>query len=89
MGENVKNFIEQIWHDSIKANSRITSENIHEQLRSRRHSNGIKLFQRHEYPTKNQIKYRLRKLYEKYGVTIKQQLITEIIDGNTEYQKFC
>ena len=84
MGEKVKDFIEQIWRDSVKANLRITPENIQEQIRSKRATSGIKFFQTHEYPTKNQIKYRFRKLNEKYGVTIKQQLITEIIDDNTE-----
>jgi hypothetical protein len=44
----------------------------------------MKFFQMHEYRTKNHIKYRFRKLNEKYRVTVKQQLITEIIDDNTQ-----
>ena len=84
MGEKVKDFIEQIWRDSVKANLRITPENIQEQIRSKRATNGIKFFQTHEYPIKNQIKYHFRKLNEASGVTVKQQLITEIIDDNIE-----
>lgn len=82
MSEKVKDFIEQVWRDSIKANLRVTPETIQEQIRSKRATSGIKFFQTHEYPTKNQIKYRFRKLNEASGVTVKQQLITEIIDGN-------
>lgn len=84
MGEKVKDFIEQIWRDSVKANLRITPENIQEQIRSKRATSGIKFFQTHEYPTKNQIKYRFRKLNEASGVTVKQQLIVEIINDNIE-----
>jgi hypothetical protein len=84
MGEKVKNFIEQIWRDSLSANSRVTPEKVQEQIRTQRDSGGVKLFETHEYPTKNQIKYRFRKLHEKYGVTAKQQLIAEIIDENAK-----
>ena len=64
MSEKVKNFLDQVWQESIKTNSRIAPEHIQEQIRSMRDKNGIKLFQTHEYPTKNQIKYRLQKLNE-------------------------
>ena len=84
MSLKVKNFLEQAWQESINTNSRIAIEYIQEQIRSMRDKNGINLFQTHEYPTKNQIKYRLRKLNEEYGVTVKQQLTEEIIDDNTE-----
>jgi hypothetical protein len=84
MGEEVKNFVEQMWHESIKTKSRITPEHILEQIRSKRDNNGAKFFQTHQYPTKNQIKYRFRKLNNQYGVTVKDQLITEIIDDNIE-----
>jgi hypothetical protein len=84
MGEPVKNFIEQMWLDSLKTSSRITAEKVQEQIRTKRDNNGTKLFQTHEYPTVNQIKYRFRKLNEKHGVSAKQQLIAELIDENIE-----
>jgi len=84
MSERVKNFLEEMWHESIKKNTRMTPENLLELIRKKRDNNGDKFFQPDEYPTKNQIKYRLRKINEKFGVTAKQQLIQEIIDDNTE-----
>ena len=81
-----KKFIEQAWLDSIKTNSRIMPENIQQQIRTKRDQNGQKLFQIDEYPTKNQIKYQFRKLNQKYDVTMKQQLIVEIIDENIDTQ---
>ena len=54
-------------------------------MRSKRDKNtGDKLFQPHEYPTINQIKYRFRKLGAKYEITNKQQLIDELIEENKE-----
>jgi hypothetical protein len=84
MGEKVKTFIEQIWLDSLQTNSRITPENIQEKMRAKRDSTGIKFFQTHEYPTKNQIMYQFRNLQRKYDVTRKQQLIVEIIDEHID-----
>ena len=86
MRKKLKNFLEQVWQESIKTNSRIAPEHIQEQIRSMRDKNEIKLFQTHEYLTKNQIKYRFRKQNEEYRVTVKQELVEEIIDNNTEYQ---
>ena len=86
MSKKVKNFIEQAWLDSIKTNSRIIPENIQQQIRTKRDQNGQKFFQIDEYPTKNQIKYQFRKLNQKYDVTMKQQLIVEIIDENIDSQ---
>ena len=84
MSEKVKDFLEQLWHDSIKTNTRITPENIQKLIQRKKDNNRIKFFQKHEYPTKNQIKYYLHKLNDKYGVTIQQQLIAEIIDDNVQ-----
>ena len=80
----MKNFLEQLRHDSIKTNIRITPENIQELIRRKKDNNGIKFFQTHEYPTENQIKYCLPELNDKYGATIQQQLIAEIIDDNVQ-----
>jgi hypothetical protein len=55
-----------------------------EQIRTKRDINGLKYFATNEYPTKNQIKYRLRKLNESNGLDARQQLIAELIDSNIE-----
>ena len=86
MSEKVKNFIEQIWLDSIRNDSRITPENIQQQMRTKRDSNGSKFFQTNEYPTKNRINYQFCKSNRKYDPSVQQQLIAEIIDENTESQ---
>ena len=86
MSKKVKSFIEQAWLDSIRTNSRIIPENIQQQIRTKRDQNGQKFFHIDEYPTKNQIKYQFRKLNQKYDVTMKQQLIVEIIDENIHSQ---
>jgi len=86
MSEKVKNFIEELWLDSIRKNTRIPPEIIQQQIRTKRDQTGMKCFQPHEYPTKNQIKYQFRKLNQKYDVSVKQQLIVEIIDENTDTQ---
>lgn len=86
MSETVKNFIEHLWLDSIKNDSKITPENIQQQIRTKRDSNGSKVFQKSEDPTKNQIKYQFRKLNLKYDLLVQQQLIAEIIDENTQLQ---
>ena len=75
MAEKVKNFIDEIWHDSSKTSTRITPENILEHIRVRSDHGGMKFIQTNEYPTKNQIKYRFRKLNQEYDVTAKQQLL--------------
>ena len=84
MSKKVKNFLEQLWHDSIKTNTRIIPEKIQKLIDRKKDNNGIKFFQTHEYPTKNQIKYCLRKLNDKYGVAIQQQLVAEIIHDNVQ-----
>ena len=61
MSEKVKNFIEQLWLDTIRNDSSITPENIQQQMRTKRDSNGSKFFQMNGYPTKNQINYQFRK----------------------------
>jgi hypothetical protein len=58
MAKQLKNFIEQIWHVSIKPNSRITAENVQKQIRTKRDNGWVKLFQTHAYPTKYQINAR-------------------------------
>ena len=87
MSKTVNNFNEQGWLDSIKINSRIIPENIQQHIRTKRDQNGQKFFQIDKYPTKNQIKYQFRKLNQKYDVTMKQQLIVEIIDENIDSHK--
>lgn len=84
MGDKVKDFIEQLWLDSQKIRSKLTAEQIQQQIRTKRETNGDKLFQTHEYATINQIKYRFRKLADKHGITAKQQLIDEITNDNVE-----
>lgn len=86
MSDKVKNFIEEIWLDSIKTNSRIIPEKIQQQIRAKKDRDGSKCFQTHEYPTKNQILYQCRKLNKKHDVTMQQQLIVEIIDENVDSQ---
>ena len=60
MNDKVKDFIQQLWLDSIRNDTRITPENIQQQIRTQRDSNGSKIFQTTDYPTKNQIKYQFR-----------------------------
>jgi len=84
MNEKVKNFLEEIWLELIKTNSRIIPENIQQQIRTKRDQNGKKYFKTSEYPSKNQIQYYCRKLSIKYEVSPKQQLIVELIDENID-----
>ena len=84
MSEKVKNIVEQLWQETIQTNSKIKPENIQESIRSQRDNSGAKLFQTHEYPTKSQLQYRLRKLNDEYGITVKQQLIEDILADNIE-----
>jgi hypothetical protein len=85
MSEKTKTFIEDMWLNSQKSGSKLTPEQVQQQIRSQRdNSNGTKLFQPHEYATKNQIKFRFRKLGTKYGVTAKEELIAELIKENAE-----
>ena len=84
MNEKVKNFVEQLWQEAIKTNSKIKPENIQEKIRSQRDNNEAKLFQTHEYPTKSQLQYHLHKLNDEYGITVKQQLIEDILTDNIE-----
>ena len=44
MSDKVKDFIEQLWLDSIRNDTRITPENIQQQIRTKRDSNGSKIF---------------------------------------------
>ena len=84
MSENVKNFIEKLWLDARKSHSKLTPQQIQQQIRTKRDENGEKLFQTNEYPTLSQIKYRSRKIAQKHGVTSKNELITELIEMNIE-----
>ena len=84
MSENVKNFIGKLWLDSQKLHSKLTPQQVQQQIRIKRDDNGEKLFQTNEYPTLSQIKYRLRKITQKHGVTSKNEPITELIEMNTE-----
>ena len=67
ISDKVKNFIEKLWVDSQEARSKLTTEQIQQQIRAKRDSNGVKHFQTNKYPTLNQIKYRFRKLGQKHG----------------------
>ena len=84
MNEKVKSYIEELWLDSRKSHSKLTPQQIQQQIRTKRDDNGKKLFQTNEYPTLNQIKYRSRKIAQKHGVTFKNELIAELIEMNTE-----
>ena len=84
MSENVKNFIEKLWLHSQKSHSKLTSQKIQQQIRLKCDDNEEKLFQTNEYPTLNQIRYRSRKTAQKHGATSKNELITELIEMNTE-----
>lgn len=84
MSENVKNFIEKLWLDSRKSHSKITPQQIQQEIRTKRNDNGKKLFQTNEYPTLSQIKYRSRKIAQKHGVTSKNDLIVELVEMNTQ-----
>ena len=80
MSENVKNFFEKLWLDSQKSHSKLTPQQIQQQIRTKRDDNEEKLFQTNEYPMLSQIKYRSRKIAQKHGVTSKN----ELIEMNTE-----
>ena len=84
MSEKVKSFIEQLWLNSVKTNSRVVVEDIQQQIHTKRDIEGRKCFHTNEYPTKNQIKYQCRKLSRNYNVTLSQQLIVEITEENTD-----
>lgn len=85
MSEKTKTFIDELWTNSQKTRSKLTPEQVLQQLRAQRDNNsGNKLFQPSEYATINQIKYRFRKLGVKYGVTAKQELIAELIEENDD-----
>ena len=46
------------------------------------------MFQIDDYPTLNQIKYRIRKIGSKFGITKKQELIRELMENNLEWKWF-
>ena len=85
MSDNVKNFIEKVWLDSQESRSKFTVQEIQQQIRTKRCQNAEKIFQTQEYPTLSQIiKYRLRKIAQKYGVTPKHELMSQLMEINTE-----
>ena len=78
MSDRTKNFIKDMWLHSQNTGSKLTPEQVHQQMPTQRdNSSGHKIFQPHEYATVNQIKYHFRKLGKEYEVTNKQQLIAE------------
>ena len=83
MCEKTKKFVEDIWVDSQKTQSKLTSEAVQQQIRSR-DNNNKKLFEPHQYVTINQIKYRFRKLAANYEVIEKEELISQLMEDNTE-----
>ena len=84
MTDQGKNFIEKFWLNSQETRSKLTLQQIQQQIRTTRDANGEKLFQTFDYPTLNQIKYRCRKICQKYGVTAKEELIAELLHSNLE-----
>ena len=84
MSDKIKNYIEKMWLESQESRSKFNVQQIQQRIRSERDAHGEKLFQTHEYPTLNQIKYRTRKISMKYGVTAQQELITDLIELHTE-----
>ena len=84
MTDQVKNLIEKLWLDSQETRSKLTPQQIQQQIRTKRNANGDKLFQTYDYPTLNQIKYLCRKICQKYDTTAKEELITELLETNIE-----
>ena len=85
MSDKTKNFIKGMWLHSQNTGSKLTPEQVRQQMRTQRgNSSGHKIFQPHEYATVNQIKYRFHKLGKEYEVTNKQLLIVELIQENKE-----
>lgn len=84
MGINVKNFIEKLWIDSQESHLKLTPQQVQQQIRAKRDQNGQKIFQTHEYPTLNQIKYRWRKIAQEHGITPKYELMAELMENNVE-----
>ena len=83
MTDNVENFIEKLWLDSQESHSKLTAQQIQQQIRTKRDQDGEKVFQTHKYPTLSQIKYRSRKIAQKHGVTPKHELMSEPMEINT------
>ena len=84
MTDQVKNFIEKFWLNSQEKRSKLTPQQIRQRIRTTRDANGDRLFQTCDYPTLNQIKYRCRKICQKYDVTAKEELIAELLEINVE-----
>ena len=82
MTDQAKNFIEKLWINSQETRSKLTPQQIQQQIRTKRDANGDKLFQTYDYPTLNQIKYRCRKICQKYDITAKEELIAELLETN-------
>ena len=82
--DNVKDYMKKLWLASQQSHSRLTAEQIQQQIRTKRGENGQKLFQTHEYPTLSQIKYRLRQIALQHGVTPRDELIAELTELNIE-----
>jgi hypothetical protein len=61
MNVQVKNFVDNVWNNSIQTGSRLNFEQIQQQIRTSRDVDGNKMFKPDEYPTLNQIKNRCRK----------------------------
>ena len=84
MSDKIKNFIEKLWLDSQEAHSRLRPEEVQQKICTKRNTNGEKMFQIDEYSTLNQIKYQIRKIGSKFGITEKQKLITELMENDLE-----
>ena len=85
MRDKTKNFIKDMWLHSQNTGSKLTLEQVHQQMHTQRdNSSGHKIFQPHDYATVNQIKYHFRELGKEYEVTNKQQLVAELTQENKE-----
>ncbi len=84
MNTNVKNLIDEFWLDSRKAGHRLTAQHIQQHIRMKTNTDGTRVFKSDEYPTLNQIRYRMRKVSQKYGITPQQELIDELTEINVE-----
>ena len=58
MTDNMKNFIEKLWLDSQESHSKLTAQQIQQQIRTKQDQNGEKVFQTHKYPALSRINYR-------------------------------
>ncbi|CAF1452991.1 unnamed protein product [Rotaria sordida] len=79
ISQEVKDFIEKIWNDSFQNGIKLKPESIHEKIRRERNDKNEKLFKPEQYVSVAQIKYQIKKLSKKYGVSTEQQLTDDLL----------